>query len=227
MSQNSRVREEAVIARYRMMSYILLSQLFLRSPRVEFLRELMKSLKNIGEGEDTPRELITIKRILEEADNIEDLSLELRKEYTRLFLGVKPGYSPPPPYESVYRGEKRLYGRYTLDVLRHYARWGFDPKKALDYNGPPDHYGVELAFMAYLCRLEEEAWVKNDAKMLREVISEEKRFFNEHLYAWTRDLLDKLHKWARTDFYKAVIGLVERLVEEEKKYLESLGANID
>jgi TorA maturation chaperone TorD len=219
---------KALIASQRSLVYLLLSQLFLRSPRTGFLRELIESLGKLDiRIQDVPPELVKIKRILEGHNDIDSLSLELRKDYTRLFLGVKPGYSPPPPYESVYRGEKRLYGESTLKVLKFYIKWGFDPIRVLEYKGPPDHFGVEAAFMAYLCSLEEDAWKNRNLKRAKEVIDGEVKFFNNHLYVWAPKMLKTMEGRAQTEFYKAITSLARRFLEEEKNYLETATSTSD
>jgi TorA maturation chaperone TorD len=209
----------ADIASQRASSYLLLSQLFLRSPRVDFLKELSASLSST---QDLPEELAVIKQLLSEVDDLEGLSLNLRKDYTRLFLGIKPGYSPPPPYESVYRGEGKLMGVATVDVARRYWAWGFDPARALGYRGPPDHIGVELAFMSHLCRLEEEAWRQRDRRKAERILKAERGFLQDHLAAWAPKLLSTVEREARTDFYKSVSRLAKRFLELDASYVSDL-----
>lgn len=213
-------RERAAdIASQRASSYLLLSQLFLRSPRVEFLKELSASLLA---AQKLPDELTAIRQLLSKADDLKGLSLDLRKDYTRLFLGIKPGYSPPPPYESVYLGEGRLMGSVTVEVVKRYWVWGFDPMRALGYRGPPDHIGVELAFMSHLCRLEENAWREKNQLRPEKIVEAEQEFLQKHLAKWAQKLLATIEREARTDFYKYVSRLTKKFLELDVSYVNNL-----
>ncbi|MCE4598605.1 MAG: molecular chaperone TorD family protein [Desulfurococcales archaeon] len=209
---------KAQLAYQRASSYILLSQFYLRSPRVDFLKQLIRSLSKV---KSLPEELAKIKGILSNPD-LEGLSLELRKDYTRLFLGVKPGYSPPPPYESVYRGENRLMGTYTLKVAEWYNKWNFDPAGVLGYKGPPDYLGVELAFMSHLCMLESRAWERRGGYSVKSILEAEGGFLKEHILVWAEQFFNIMDREARTSFYKLIARLSRKFLKLDMEYIEEL-----
>jgi TorA maturation chaperone TorD len=128
----------------------LLGSLFLERPNQAFVDELRRVFPVDREDvNDDERTLI-------EGLHAEDASLaeRLSQEYTRLFRGISAGLGPPPPYESLYRGD-RLMGQFAEAVRRHYSAAGFGdlvPPTTL-----PDHLGTELQFLAMLSLREAEA----------------------------------------------------------------------
>ncbi len=154
--------------------YWFLSEFYNEMPSADFLSQLRSKLStvDISLPDELGESILQIQDILQ-SDDFEALSVRLLKEYTRLMRGVKKGYGPSPPYESVFRGERRVGGEVTLEVNNFYQRAGF----GFDFPGPKDYLGVELRFMAFLC-LEEmsarkeldsekvEKWLKSHASDL-------------------------------------------------------------
>jgi TorA maturation chaperone TorD len=136
------------LAENRSRSYWLLSLFYLRKPDKVFIAELRRGVEKINVIPDLKEEILLLKDALKE-DLSDQFILRLAVEFTRLFRGIKEGYSPPPPYESVYRGEGRVMGNYTLMVMKKYRDAGF---LIIDkYPGPQDYIGTELKFMSFLC----------------------------------------------------------------------------
>ncbi len=65
---------------------------------------------------------------------VEELRNELAVDRTRLLRGIKPGYGPPPPYESVYAGtEQQPQMQASMSVQQAYAEAGVGlPKEVRD-----------------------------------------------------------------------------------------------
>ncbi len=139
----------------------------------------------------------------------EELERTISVEFTRLFRGVKPLYSPPPPYESVYREETgRVFGELTFMVHQEYRRFGFD---LLDsFSGePPDHLSFELEFMHLLCSREAEAWAKEDEDEALRLLSAEQEFLREHLTKWVPKLCSEVRQHDRVGLFHGLADLTE------------------
>lgn len=138
---------------------------------------------------------------------------------TRLFRGISESYSPPPPYESIYR-ENRLMGESTSEVSRFYSR--YQVILPGDWNEPPDYLGIELEFMRFLCASEKEAWEKADSARAIEFLRAGVEFLREHLLQWVPSYCEAMFEKAELDFYRGLarftVGFLEydlRLAEEE------------
>ncbi len=125
-----------------------------------------------------------MKKLAENSD-----SLDLEKEYTRLFINALQGVQCPP-YESVYRSPRRLmYHEPIIRDLTKYMRL-VDVSLAKDKAVSPDHLGVliELFYLLYT-----HGYVK-ETQML----------YNDHI----RFLLGKigvcLRDKSRLEFYRVV-----------------------
>ncbi|RMD70480.1 MAG: hypothetical protein D6819_04190 [Gammaproteobacteria bacterium] len=143
----------------------------------------------------------------------------LAVEFTRLFRGIKEGYGPPPPYESLYR-EGRLMGESTLEVMGCYERAGFgiiEPSA-----GPQDHLGVELRFMALLSYEEGEARSRDDRGEAERRLGQQRDFLAAHLGAWLPPYCSTLAGECREDFYREVARFTEAFAASEMARLELL-----
>jgi TorA maturation chaperone TorD len=122
----------------------------------------------------------------------------IRTEYARLF--IMPG--GVQPVESVYRSEQpRLMGDPWLQVKEFYKRNGLVLEKPAAH--PEDHASVELSFMAHLI---------NGGFGL----SEQKRFFSEHISQWFTLLLDKMANHQAAAFYRDLALCCATFIEMEK-----------
>jgi|Deesub1362B_J571_1020462.scaffolds.fasta_scaffold00565_14 TorA maturation chaperone TorD len=171
----------------------------------DFLREL-KNLATLAEGElREGAELLEQFLRLNSERNIEELTEQLAVEFTRLFRGIKPKYSPPPPYESVYRDEGRVMGASTLQVMNTYLDAGFALNE--EYGGPPDYIGTELKFLALASYREAESWGKGDRREAERLLRVQQRFIEEHALAWIPRFCDVILQEAESEFYKGVAKL--------------------
>ncbi|RMD70174.1 MAG: hypothetical protein D6819_04930 [Gammaproteobacteria bacterium] len=143
----------------------------------------------------------------------------LAVEFTRLFRGIREGYGPPPPYESLYR-EGRIMGQSTLDVMERYRQAGFgiiEPSA-----GPQDHLGVELRFMAMLCLEEMEAAGRDEGDEVQRRLAQQRDFLISHLGAWLPHYRQVLVQACKKAFYREAVCLTEAFVASEVMRLESL-----
>lgn len=151
---------------------------------------------------------------------------EVKQEFQNLFKVPLGQYTTP--YEAVYRDEREIAGQRvrgllmgpsTVTVCELYRRAGagLDPEVVKEL---PDHVGVELAFMEYLCRQEAEIRARGDAQALKAVLESELKFLREHLSQWLPQLVSAIQNKGRLDFYKKLAALTEEVVEEELDYLQ-------
>jgi len=214
------------LAEIRSRVYMLLSYFYLQRPNEDFVRklkskefmEILKFTSNHFEEEAYPQIMEGLKLIETYVNSIRELSeeeiaLDLAVDFTRLFRGVKEGYGPPPPYESVWRGEGRVWGEWTQRVLKEYADSGI----GMDlFDELPDYIGIELKFMSLLCFKEAEAIKNNDAKVGLELQQLEKKFLFDHLTNWIPKFCSIVKKEAKTPFYKGVADLTIGILEYDR-----------
>lgn len=79
----------------------------------------------------------------------------------------------------------------------------------------PDHLGVELQFMAYLCRREAEAWQNGDALQAQEWRLRQERFVQEHLLSWLPKYSERLRQVNAHPFYQMAVKFLEELLGSE------------
>jgi TorA maturation chaperone TorD len=193
--------------------YMLLSTFYCQRPGEEFVRKLktdefIHTLRNaLSEDDSKMREGLRILEMfvnsikdMPEAEVAENLAVD----FTRLFRGIKKGYGPPPPYESVYRAEGRVIGEWTQEVLKKYSEAGI----GMDISDElPDYVGIELKFMALLSYKEAEAWKKSDTTKASKFLKLEQTFMEEHLQQWIPEFCNLMREEAKSSFYRGIAGL--------------------
>jgi TorA maturation chaperone TorD len=153
----------------------------------------------------------------------EKLATSLAVERTRLLRGVKPGYGPPPAYESVYAGSaEKPEMRASVSVRQAYAEAGVGlPEEVRDQ---PDFIGFELDFMRHLTAQEAEAWKKGGQEEASNLLKAERAFLDDHLARWVPRFCDVMEKEARLDFYQGIARLTKGFVLDEaetvREYLD-------
>lgn len=146
------------------------------------------------------------------------LETDLQVEFTKLFRGVSKGYSPPPPYESVYR-DGLLQGRTAREVAAAYSANGLELSKGS--KELPDYIGVELKFMSMLASKEAEAWKSKSGRGL-DLIRAQRQFAKEHILTWIPRFCARAEKLATSDFYRASMRLLQTAVEWDASLLNGL-----
>ncbi|MFC1848118.1 molecular chaperone [Chloroflexota bacterium] len=154
------------------------------------------------------------------AVNLEELITRLGIDRTRLFRGLKRGYGPPPPYESVYMGGHTVMGESALDVKKAYSSSGYLPQ--MQNNEPPDYIGIELDFLRFLCSGEAEAWGENDHGKAFDLLQKEKDFLQSHVATWAPKFCEEVINHAREDFYQGIAKLNRAFILIEAERLQGL-----
>ncbi|TKJ30894.1 MAG: hypothetical protein CEE40_03380 [Chloroflexi bacterium B3_Chlor] len=138
------------------------------------------------------------------------LHRQLRQEFAGLFVGPQP--RTVHPYESFYRdsltvGAETFQGLLmgeSVDKVR--AFWAEAGVHCINpYNYPPDHIGLELAFVAYMGR----GYLDTGEERYLELT---RRFLEEHLLTWVPEFCAELYAVDTARFYKPVAQLAEGLL---------------
>ena len=134
-----------------------------------------------------------------------------------------PGTKYIAPYESCYRQKKidgspgNTWGCSTVEVQYLYRRAGAGGLKKL--KELPDHFGVELAFMQYLCMGEFESInykKNNNLEMFRKW---QKGFLHDHLLQWSAELASSIEEKSGEGLFSAIAAATRNYLEEEQDYL--------
>lgn len=145
----------------------------------------------------------------EEAGGFENIEKLTDVEFTRLFRGVRKHYSPPPPYESVYREEEaRTFGESSINVQQAYRHFGLDLTPELD-SEPPDHLSFEMEFIHLLCDREAAAWEHDKEDDALSLLSAQRQFLEKHLLVWLPKFCGKVREFDRLGFFSGLADLTE------------------
>lgn len=207
----------------RIFAYKLLSRVFLEEPNKDlvflftsngFLSSFpyIKDKEEIRDGVDLVNQSIS---------GIKDDSeiMNLKTDYTQLFIG--PEKLPSPPWESVYRGEKRLvFGEHTIQVRRAYQSYGFTPERL--NQDPDDHIGYELDFMYRLNEKIINKIKQGDIPSIKKLLISQKDFLADHLSKWTYDFTADVEKNARSDFFRGFAKVLSGFIKQDRHEINSL-----
>lgn len=200
-------------------AYEFLAGIFLKEPTHETLNGLKEWAKT---GEEV--QLFSLIERLE----IQDPELkDLKQEYYDLFFVPVSGRFTPP-FESAIRGAIRqdgqktkfgaFWGEETIQIAAQYERMEFNPHLLSSFEplrqlNLPDHIGDELAYMAYLCRLEAERQRVNQTVEALQTL--EKEFLRAHLLKWLPDFVEDLLKVSQSGFYLYFAEMARDLCQDE------------
>lgn len=198
------------LARIRSQAFWFLSDCFLVPPDSSRLQEVTQRFSEAGEG------LAPRCGVLGSTDALEDQVLQLRREHTRLFGGIKPGYGPPPPYEGLYR-ESRATGACSESVQAAYAEAGY--AHLPDKLQAPDHLAVELRFMALLAYKEAEARTTHRDAEAAVSKTRQQRFLAYHLHCWVPAYCRRLCRETATAYYRDIAQLTADAVVQASAQL--------
>lgn len=196
------IEEKLASAQARSRFFWLLADCLLNGPQADSWHLIKNGATEEGSGplDDAWNNLVQTAKSLDAAT-----WQALAVEHTRLFLGLKEGSVPPPPFESAWR-EGLEAGEALAQVSRSYADAGFAD---IDLSaGPQDHLGVELKFMAILALREAEAWQQEDEEAATEWLSQQQAFLDRHLLAWVPRWADALAQRTQEKIYWALARLI-------------------
>ncbi len=213
------------LAQLRSKIYGFLSSIFIQIPDPDFVKKLLGDevslvLSSLPFDIELPQQMV---EGLEDMKNFirtfrdqgaEEVCQSLSVERTRLLRGINPGYSPPPPYESVYRDrEKALMSESAVAVHREYARAGAGVPGG--YKEPPDYIGLELDFMRFLTERETDSWRRKERDNALGYLNMERGFLENHITKWIPEFCDNVIERAELDFYRGIARMTKGFVNDD------------
>jgi len=226
------IKDWAALAACRSGVYGFLGAVYSRVPDNQLIEKLLNPdlinfLMSLQRTENLSEEMREGLRLIEDfiqssqGRPMNELRKELTVERTRLFRGLKPIYSPPPPYESVYLSSDQLpLIQATAAVARAYSEMDvFLPEEVRDQ---PDFIGYELDFMRRLTDREAQAWNQGKKDLALKLLEKEQEFLEGHLIRWIPSCCDALLKWAKLHFYMGLIKVTKGFVMEEARKTKEL-----
>ncbi len=150
----------------------------------------------------------------------------LDQEFQDLFMVPLGRYVTP--YEAVYRDERQvgntrvqglLMGSSTLSVNQLYRAAGATISE--DFKDLPDHVGLELACMEFLCKAEAQAWDREDLAGVHRVQGFQKRLLQDHLLQWVPALCARIRERASGPFYRGIAHVTQAYLKQEADGLVS------
>lgn len=206
--------------------YLWLSQFYLDEPTPRRLRELLdKTLLDSFQGLFASEGLESFSWLRKFQEALGDILAEdVRAQYQELFLVPVIG-AYVPPCESCFRERESsdatsfggFWGESAFDVLNFYREASYEPGKLGLL--PPDHLGVELAFMAKLCQDETTATQEGDFKRQTRLRELERAFLEEHILRWIDDYFVSVEKSRSSGFYTCIASLTKVFVRTDHRWL--------
>ncbi len=206
--------ELAALASHRSRIYGFLGAVFNRLPDDRFAASLQGEdqagfFASLAQIEDLPSGMREGLRLIDRYSQetvgrqVEEVRTELAVERTRLVRGLKPGYGPPPPYESIYMSpDEQPELRATVAVVQAYADGGAAvPPEVRDQ---PDFIGFELDFMRHLADKEARAWQAGDREAALGTLQQELAFLRQHVNAWVPIYCNRMVEDAQLDFFRGI-----------------------
>jgi len=187
--------------------YTFLSGIYLH----EIDSERLSAMKKMTFPVNTGIELLdegyrALESFLETA--VDDCLDDLAVDYAKIFLsaGMATGFADFP-YQSVYTDRQHMIGgQSACDLASVYAAKGLKANSNA-YKVPDDHIGLQLAFMASICR---------------EDLKEQRAFLDTYLFKWYHGFCRDLEKYSSTAFYRAVAKITSGFLSLERQLTEPL-----
>ncbi len=199
--------------------YTFLSSAFLRVPTEDLVAtvtggELLDDLESLFGAQVVER----LRRVAEANISYKDI----RQSYMDLFRIPRQGYVAP--FESVFvakgktKGKVNMMGPEAMRAMQTYLKEG---QAELARGGIiPDHIGVQLEFMRYLCQAELDA---SDHESRTKARATQRRFLEEHLAEWLPKLQAAVGENDPHGFYDGICQLAGRLVDHDLAMLGEAG----
>jgi len=210
------------LASSRAKAYSFLASTYLQVPTKELITEFLNHppFSIESQGMKTLNEFLSHNKLTPP----ELLHERLAREHLRLFGGLAYGHSPPPPYESVWEGEGKLMGKAAVNVLKIYGEAGVE--LTAPTTEPPDHVGIELAYLSYLCSKEADARRSTDANATAKHLRMQYDFLRHHVERWVPNFCQRIAKDDRIRFYRGIATLTKEFVLADiETILEELRKN--
>ncbi|MDR1797053.1 MAG: molecular chaperone TorD family protein [Clostridiales Family XIII bacterium] len=212
----------AMLLRQRESLYRLLGGVYLEEPDAARLEAMKKMELPLDRAEGDLKEgYARLAAYLGEAGADAETVESIAADYAGTFLAAGQAQGLAAfPYESVYRDPGRgLGGVSGAETAALYREKGLEPDPGA-FKIPSDHIGLELSFMAHLCRQAALALAHGNTANYLGYMGEQADFLAAHLFRWYRGFCDDARRCARTDFYRAFAGITKGFLEQEERYFE-------
>ena len=188
--------------------YFFLSSVFLKPPTISTIKIVMELISSYEFSNFISNQTVDSLSRMECINNV--WFENLVQEYHDLFKVPLSKYVAP--YESVYR-DGHLNGQSAIDVKKIYHRLGFQIPH--EYYELSDHIGIELAFMATLCKEEHKAWKEKNVKLARSLWEIEEKFLKEHIACWLPKLCNTICEKTKVNFYICMAEITLDFVQSD------------
>lgn len=213
--------EAAIAARNLANVFSFLATLLNECPDFAFVDKLRATggdfIAGLGKESGFPEEVAAgfrdMAKYVEETKNEPKPTVQqdLAVDWTRVFRGVSPDYSPTPPYEACY-ADAMITEMQLIQTVNHlYLANGL--MISSDYNNRPDYIGLEFSFLAHLAEAEAQAWDEDNAELAESYQETGRAFLREHL-GWVEKYVTRAMDYAKTGFYRGFLRLCRGVVAE-------------
>ncbi len=197
-------REIEDIIKGRMGMYSFLSSLFLECPD-ELLKEIFEGRISLPSHPLINEGVKILKDLISKFKEFEEFKEFVKREYFTIFLD--PFSQTISLYQSNYEGDEP-YREISAKIVGIYKQFGYTMEKT---NEPPDHVGIELAFMAASC----EESLKNFSELKKQ------KWFLEKILSWIPRLCDEIEN-SDAKFYKGISKILRGFINMDKNLINEL-----
>ncbi len=183
----------------------------LRAAGGDFISALAREASLTGRVADGFRDMaeyVEKKRSLPEKEVLQDLAVD----WTRLFRGLSPAYSPMPPYEVSFTGNGGNEVELIQEINDLYRAYGLTTNS--NYSDRPDYIGLEFSFLQYLAEAEAQAWQEGNPALAKTHQETAHEFLVKHLGVWINTFIAPAMRFAKTGFYHGFLELCGGVVAE-------------
>jgi len=216
------------LSRARASFYAFLNIHFTDLPGEPFSRELRKeefraALKGLEAGKGVHPEIALgaakMQAFLKGTQELDarDLAEKLGIDRTRLYRGVSPEGGPVPPYQALWVEKEGDLAAVLKRICRAYAEGGFSFRNGVHER--VDYIGIQLDYLEQLVLKEISARESGEEPAIQEALNHQRTFLLEHVGQWVPRFVSSALTYARTDFYKGHLHMLNGFVEEERGIL--------
>lgn len=137
---------------------------------------------------------------------------DLAVDWTRVFRGLSPAYSPLPPYEASFTSNGGNEIEIIQEINETYRAHGLSIKDGC--NDRPDYIGLELSFLQHLAEEEAKAWEAGDVELAEKHHRTAHAFVQKHPGVWINTFIAPALRFAKTGFYHGFLELCGGVVAE-------------
>lgn len=150
-----------------------------------------------------------------------------RQEFMDLFK--VPGAQSVLAYEAAFRDSHEIAGKRITGLLQGPSTVAVKQWYRLaaaeisdDYKDLPDHIGLELNYLAHLCKKEREFIESGDQTRLTRAREMQRDFLAGHVVGWIGQLRDKILEKTRHPFFQGIAELAVEFTHRDLDALETL-----